>query len=114
MGSGVSMPILAYRDFYDVPRAFVVEPRPGPLLFFDCPFDEGIDEYPTFFRVYALSINTVEALPNDWRDLATTCGAQLGVISLTDLSFDPTRRLRVEVEGIARLLGQKNAKGLAD
>jgi hypothetical protein len=30
---------IRYRDFYDIPRAFVIE-HPGETLFFDCSFDE--------------------------------------------------------------------------
>ena len=36
--------IIAYREFYDVPRMFLVEAS-GNLLLFDCPFDDDLDEF---------------------------------------------------------------------
>ncbi len=44
---------ITYRDFYDVPRAFVVAAR-GDWLFFDCPFDAAADEYRSDYAVYVL------------------------------------------------------------
>ena len=35
---------IRYRDFYDFPRAFVVE-HAGELLFFDCLFSDTLDDY---------------------------------------------------------------------
>lgn len=37
--------IEAYRDFYDIPRAFVVRLNSGSLLFFDSPFEDYLDDY---------------------------------------------------------------------
>ena len=34
-----SFPLLEYREFYDIPRAFIIEPRPKLLLYFTCEFD---------------------------------------------------------------------------
>ncbi len=42
---------IRYREFYDFPRAFVVE-HENDLLLFDCPFSDDLDDYPTEFTVY--------------------------------------------------------------
>ncbi|MBI3437578.1 MAG: hypothetical protein HY054_02795 [Proteobacteria bacterium] len=35
---------IRYRDFWDLPRAFSVD-YDGKTYFFDCPFNESIDDY---------------------------------------------------------------------
>jgi hypothetical protein len=45
---------MTYRDFFDVPRALILE-HAGAVYFFDCPFDHSADEYPGFYRVYEMA-----------------------------------------------------------
>jgi len=44
---------ISYREFYDFPRAFVVE-RSGDLLFFDCLFDDDLDDYGPDFEIFKI------------------------------------------------------------
>ena len=44
---------IRYRDFYDLPRAVVVEFR-DEMYLFDCLFDREIDEYESTYTVYLL------------------------------------------------------------
>ena len=82
---------ITYRDFYDIPRAFIVE-REGQLYFFDCAFDEGRDDYPDEFHVYTLPSETRERLSaGSWSALAGS-GELLGVIPVAQVQFDESRR----------------------
>lgn len=96
--------ILAYREFYDIPRAFVIEPKRRCLLFFDCPFDERLDDYPGFFDVYLLHDLSASVLPQDWRGLSARAVGPLGRVMVTALRFDETRRREVAVDGLPQLV----------
>jgi hypothetical protein len=39
---------ISYRDFYDIPRTFVFETG-GKSYLADCPFDEQLDDYLSFY-----------------------------------------------------------------
>lgn len=78
--------IIEYRDFYDMPRAMLVQDDAGRRFFFDCPFDEEADEYPDVFVVYLVSEPAWPAsIPGpDWE--------RVGSVACRDLRMDPTRR----------------------
>ena len=44
---------IAYAEFYDIPRAFLVNFH-DKSYFFDCPFSKSLDDYPDKFVVYQL------------------------------------------------------------
>ncbi len=98
------MPIAAYRDFYDVPRAFLVVPRQGLILFFDCSFDNSIDEYPGCYQVFALEGLDLAELPTDWRLLSHLSKERLGEVPIASLKFDNTRRKEVLVDDVEKLI----------
>jgi len=80
-----------YRDFYDIPRAFVVE-HEGRDYFFDCPFDDELDEYPAEYKVYRLPTAAVPTeAGQSWAHLSGV-GQYLGRVATTQVPFDPSRR----------------------
>jgi len=83
--------IIEYRDFYDVPRAMLVQDDAGRRFFFDCPFDDDADEYPDVFDVYLVREQTWPAsIPGpDW--------VRVGSVAACDLRLDPTRRKSVSL-----------------
>ena len=102
--------ILAYRDFYDLPRAFIVGVPKGGLLLFDCSFDEVLDDYATNYRVIALPM-PIEALPADWRQLGSQPEQIVAEIDTHELLFDASRRQTVTIPN-AELLFAKAEKML--
>lgn len=87
--------LIRYRDFHDVPRAFVVE-HAGSTLFFDCPFDGLADEYPDVYRVYRLDPARATALGEGaWADLAGD-GSLIGEIPVDRVRFDATKRAAID------------------
>jgi hypothetical protein len=71
---------IKYREFYDVPRAIVVE-RDGELYLFDSSFDGDADEYPAYFGVYRLVACVASQLDSGrWEGLAAQ-GELLGRVS---------------------------------
>jgi len=86
---------IRYRDFYDVPRAFVAE-HEGAKYFFDCPFDEALDEYPDRYRVYRLALGAnTEVQEASWEGLAKE-GVYLRDVPVRTITFDPTRRASID------------------
>lgn len=60
MNSNVWIPI-QYRDFYDIPRIFVMH-HLGDTFVFDCPFDDDADEYPEYYVVRRLDGSATAAI----------------------------------------------------
>jgi hypothetical protein len=96
--------VLAYREFFDIPRAFILEPITGLFLLFDCPFDDTSDDYSGTFNVYPLQIATVEALPQDWRTLTARSQDSVGAVAVAEIEFDETRRKQVRLQKLAALV----------
>jgi hypothetical protein len=86
---------IRYREFHDVPRAFVVKHR-DQLYFFDCPFDEARDEYGESFAVYRVSPSLAPRLDTlSWTDLDSGL-ERVGTIPVSAVVFDRTRRRAVK------------------
>lgn len=82
---------IVYREFYDLPRAVVVE-IDGASFFLDCAFDSAIDEYPDRYRVYQIDVGLAEATSiKDWTNLQSR-GEFIGQVPVDDVEFDPTGR----------------------
>jgi hypothetical protein len=80
-----------YRDFYDIPRAIIVE-RDGKYYFFDCPFHPESDEYPAEFTVYRLHPEAASDLESgSWENLAPA-GEMLGHVPVDAMEFDSSKR----------------------
>jgi hypothetical protein len=89
-----SLPI-RYRDFYDVPRAIVVE-LDGALYLFDCRFDPELDDYEGQYIVYRLPEDLSDDLERmSWTDLDHR-GQRVGAVDVSAVEFDPTRRSSID------------------
>jgi hypothetical protein len=96
---------IRYRDFYDIPRAFVVEYM-GKMLFFDCPFDESLDEYVDKYTVYCIKDELRDGIDKiPWTDLARR-SHRIGAVPTEAVKFDATRRNAIDAQ-VFELLGIK-------
>lgn len=85
---------IRYRDFHDVPRAFVVE-YGGVTFLFDCLFDYDRDDYEPTYAVYRVPAEVAGLLDEtSWTDLGHRC-VPVGWVWMTDVEFDETRRKAV-------------------
>lgn len=88
---------IRYRDFYDFPRAFVVE-KSGDLLFFDCPFNDGLDDYEADFTVFKISDEFRDKVDDpSWKDLRRHA-TRVGRVPTKAIRFDETKRQAVDSE----------------
>lgn len=95
---------ITYRDFYDVPRMFIIRHR-GMQLLFDCEFDESIDDYSDTYKVYVLPDISDDGLRGSWEHLSEKSTQFLGLLPVTEVVFDPSMRGEVETKIIDNLLG---------
>ena len=98
------MRAIAYRDFYDVPRIFVVR-RDGEVLIFDGLFDDGLDDYPDVYAVRRAAGAGAKLASV----LAAACanraiGESIGSIPVIDVEFDPTKRRSITEETLDRIV----------
>jgi hypothetical protein len=104
-------PIL-YRGFWDVPRVFLVNWRDQTILF-DCLFDESIEDYPDFYRVFIVPSFTAEELAGSWADLYEKAIKEIGVVPVQKVVFDPTRRKSIDATLLNELLKPHESRGAA-
>jgi hypothetical protein len=95
---------IRYSDFHDVARAFLVEYE-GAVYFFDCPFDDQLDEYPDAYQVFRIEDEHRAALADavPWRNLRSM-STLVATIPVAEVEFDPTRRTAISDSVLASLL----------
>jgi hypothetical protein len=98
---------IIYREFYDIPRVFVV-PYNGMKLLFECLFDESIGEYPDYYNVFTLSNIKEEDLQGSWVGLSKLATRYLGQVPICEVKFDQTKRKEINSEVIERLINDAN------
>ena len=91
---------ITYRDFYDIPRIFVVA-HPDQSFLFDCRFSDATDEYEDSYAVYLMpSLGALE-LEGSWENLSNKSIRRLGRVSTSHVEFDESRRRLVNLDCLA-------------
>ena len=92
-----SWAVIHYREFYDFPRAFIVEHQ-GDLLFFDCPFSDTLDDYEADFTVSRVSSELKEQIDRiPWTNLGDHLH-RVGFVPTKAVIFDHTKRHAINTE----------------
>ena len=86
---------IVYRNFHDVPRAFIARHN-GIAFFFDCPFDDHADGYPAEYHVYLMPELSPGDLEESWVELSCKSTRRLGTLPVHEVQFDSTRRASIE------------------
>jgi hypothetical protein len=89
------IPIRDYREFYDVPRVFLVD-WAGKSLLFDCLFDEELDDYPDSYTVYQVAAISPWESERAWPSPKDLGGRRIGKIPVSRVHFDSTRRSSID------------------
>ena len=94
--------IIAYRDFWDIPRAFLTVSQ-DKWLYFDCPFDEVEEDYETKYEVYEMPSLSQEIIAGDWRPITSMALKRLGTVPTGSVEFDATKRRMVNLDVLDKL-----------
>ncbi len=86
---------IRYRDFWDVPRIFLVSHNDQDYLF-DCPFDEATEDYPDVYHVYVMPSLSDEDLAESWAELPLKARKHLADVPISNVRFDSTRRQAID------------------
>lgn len=97
------LPILLYRDFWDVPRIFLASGEQS-LLLFDCEFDKDVEDFGDEYKVFLMPELSEAELSGSWHGLSGKALRFLGEIPITEVGFDQTRRKFIQGEAITELL----------
>lgn len=88
---------IRYREFWDFPRAFVVE-HSGELFLLDCLFDDVRDDYDENFTVFKIRDEYREKVDQpSWENLSHYAD-RMGSVAARVVKFDETKRQAVDVE----------------
>ena len=93
---------IIYRDFWDVPRIFVVRHR-GRQYLFDCRFNGSAEDFEAAYRVYAVPDLPESELNGSWEGLAEKAESYLGEAPVESVTFDPSRRRTIDTRIIDKL-----------
>src|SRR5437870_2205879 len=90
-----SVPV-RYRDFWDVPRIFIVE-HEGHNYLFSCPVDEATEDFGDQYHVYLLPKLEQSPLRGSWADLPAKAIQRLADVPISRVRWDPTRRKEIDI-----------------
>ena len=91
-----------YREFYDLPRAIVVHDG-SRIIFFDCPFNESLDDYPPKYEVYLMPNLPKKVWASSWEHLAQQAIHRLGSVPVASVRFDSTWRYKIDLDILQEL-----------
>jgi hypothetical protein len=100
---------IRYRDFYDVPRIFIITHN-GKLYLFDCPFDDELDDYADRYQVYQLAAISEDELQGSWERLPERAVSALGEIAVSDVQFDKTTRNSIDTAVLEELIADRDSE----
>ena len=89
--------IIQYRDFYDLPRIFLLD-YDGQFLLFDCRFDQQADEYSLEYEVFSLPQLSEQELRGSWEELTLKANFYLGRIAVPLVEFDRTKHQAINID----------------
>lgn len=100
------VPITQYRDFWDIPRIFLVSKDETNFLF-DCRYNEDKEDYDTVYKVFIMPELSTEEISHSWFRLSEKSAKYLGDVPTAEITFDETRRRFIDDEVISKLQSPK-------
>lgn len=93
--------IVTYRGFYDVPRVIMAKSKESTFWIFESVFDDGLDDYQCFYRIYFAGEDEVAAIGRFERHLQGAVSAPVGDVAIADVEFDVTTRAAFKISRAA-------------
>jgi hypothetical protein len=98
---------IRYREFWDVPRIFLVCYQ-GKWFLIDCPFDETSEDFPDSYRAYIIPEPGEEELAGSWDKLHEKALHDLGAVPIARVRFDPSKRREIDTSVLNELTTRSN------
>lgn len=96
---------IQYREFWDVPRIFLV-PYQEKWFLFDCEFDETAEDFPDYYRVYVIPKPCDEELAGSWDNLHEKAMQYLGEVLIQKVHFDSSKRREIDTGVLDEMTAQ--------
>ena len=98
---------MRYREFWDVPRIFLV-PYQGIWFLFECPLDEAVEDFRDSYRLYVIPQGSEEELAGSWDRLHEKATQYSGEVAVAQVHFDSSKRREIETKILDDLMAQSN------
>jgi hypothetical protein len=98
---------IEYREFYDIPRVFLVRYK-QQLFLFESLFNEQYDDYSQTYDVYLMPELTEEEIKGSWEQINRKAIRKICEIPVNDVKFDSTLREEIHVEVLEELVSRMN------
>ena len=96
---------IAYREFYDVPRAIIISDESRNYLLTSL-FVEALDEYRDNYDIYEMPKLSDEEVKGPWLKFEQRAIRHLGHVPVKEVSFDASKRREIDLN-ILELLKTK-------
>jgi len=93
---------IRYKGFYDVPSIFLVQ-HDGKTFLFERPFFAEKEDDASYYQVYTMPELRDDELPTDWTTLRAEAIGTVGIVDVSKVQFDPTRKQAVD-DGVFALI----------
>ncbi|MCP5007848.1 MAG: hypothetical protein GY941_28520 [Planctomycetes bacterium] len=90
-----TMAAIIYREFYDVPRVFLVNYK-GDFILFESLFNDDSDDYSSDYIVYLMPKLSEEELKGSWENISLRADRKIGSVPVKDIQFDETKRKEID------------------
>jgi len=99
---------IRYREFWDIPRIFVVRYQ-GKMFLFDCAFDETAEDFPDYYRVYHLPELGEDEMTGSWDKLHQRATQYVGDVLVGSVQFDRSKRREIDTAVLDELTARIGA-----
>jgi hypothetical protein len=96
---------IVYREFYDVPRVFLVSYMEYFFLF-ESLFNEEQDDYLKIYEVYLMPNLTQEEINGSWKDINQRAIRKICEVGIDEVKFDPTLRKEMDIDLLKQLISK--------
>ena len=88
---------IIYREFYDIPRVFIVNYN-EKLFLFESEFLDKADDYSNQYKIYLLPKLTQDELNGSWVDMNRKAICNLDSVHVNSVEFDSTLRKDIDTK----------------
>lgn len=93
---------IKYREFYDIPRVFLVKYK-EKLFLFESVFKEDIDDYSNYYDIYLMPVLSDEEIEGSWEHINNKAMKKVGKVPVNEVKFDRTLRKEINTKVLEKI-----------